>query len=97
MTYILKNVSLQRVRIHVLLKILLPVESLVTVITLDVLGSCMNDHMRLDVGFLGKGLSTHTASEVLLTFRMRLDQIITKKHPFPRQMMGWQNFLAAQT
>lgn len=70
-----------------LLKILFPVERLVTVIALDVLGSRMNDHVRLYVGFLGKRLSTHTAPEVLLTFRMRLEQIITKKYPFPRLTM----------
>lgn len=60
-----------------LLKILFPVERLVTVVTLDVLGSRVNDHMRFNVGFLGKGLSTHTAPEVLLTFRMKADHIVT--------------------
>lgn len=60
---------LQRVGIHVLLKILFPIERLVTVVTLDVLGSRMNDHVRRYVGFLGKGLSTHTAPKVLLTLK----------------------------
>lgn len=60
-----------------LLKILFPVEHLVTVVTLDVLGSCVNDHVGLYVGFLGKGLATYTAPEVLLTFRTRADQMVT--------------------
>lgn len=57
-----------------LLKILFPVERLVTVVTLDVLGSCVNDHVGLYVGFLGKGFSTHTAPEVLLAFKTRADR-----------------------
>lgn len=56
-----------------LLKILFPVERLVTVVTLDVLGSCVNDHVRLYVGFLGIGFTTNTAPEVLLALRTRAD------------------------
>lgn len=64
-------------RVHVLLEILFPVERLVTVVTLDVLGRRVNHHVGRYVGFLGEGLSTHTAPEVLLTYRTRVDQIVT--------------------
>lgn len=76
------NTSSQRVRIHVLLEILLPVKCLVTVVTLDVLGPRVNDHVRLYVGFLGKGLATHTAPVVLLTCRTRADQIVNLSRNF---------------
>lgn len=88
-----------------LLEILFPVERLVTVVTLDVLGRRVNHHVRRYVGFLGEGLSTHTAPEVLLTFRTRVDQIVTrhrtdKRHPFLRSGLtesvgGAKTFLAA--
>lgn len=77
-----------------LLQVLLPVERLVTVVTLNVLGSCMDDHVGLNMSFLGKGLPTHAAPEVLLTFKMRKSNHQTT---FVSEMirLGCQNFLSA--
>lgn len=52
---------------HVLLKVLLPDEHPVTQVTLEVLGPCVNHHMRRHVGLLSERLLTHITPVVLLT------------------------------
>lgn len=50
-----------------LLEVLPPHEQLVTVITLEILLACVDDHVGLQVSLLGKRLVTQSTTVVLLT------------------------------
>ncbi len=54
-------------REHVLFQVMFPDECSVTEVTLELLGTGVDEHMRRHMGFLGKRLLTNCASVVLLT------------------------------
>lgn len=55
------------VREHVLFQVMFPDECPVAEVTLELLCTGVDEHVRLHVGFLGKGLLANCASVVLLT------------------------------